>query len=528
MLRLAQKFSRGRLAAGVLAASLVASAALVGVPAHAAPEIGFAVSGTVSAEGVTAADGTGVSLESKLTSSRSYSTPVMGGSYSFANVIPGDYWLYVGSEFMVDRVELTVTDANVVKNVETELLGSIGAQISVAGAPESMWIDVSVYDSRTGALAAENMVHANETTTLSQLTPGTYKVGFSKSSTGSSSVELDDQFYDAVPTLGDATIVTITGGKRSSVAAGWNADGTIVGYEAPVEDGTVSGVVATELPTEGLDVDVTLIPEIPGRWGFTTVDFANGGAYSANVKPGFYKVGFALASSGSSQATVDPTWFGGKDQESAKLVEVKSGESTTGIDVTLTGTLIAEPSTPTTPTTPITPATPTTPTTPGANLPVTGGGASGSVTAGVSSSGTVTPGEGISVAATGLPANAEIGVYLHSTPLFLGMLKTNASGGLSGSVTLPATAPAGAHQIVLHYTVNGIATELAIAAVTITPEASTAAIAKAKAVAAKAKAERLASTGSDTMMSVLLMTLLLAAGVSATLVSRRKRVTASV
>ncbi|MCP2032105.1 LPXTG-motif cell wall-anchored protein [Okibacterium sp. HSC-33S16] len=533
MFRIAHKFSRGRLAAGVLAASLVASAALVGAPAQAAPVEGVTVAGSVLIASGKVPAGTEVQLVRLGHGAISQPT---SGEFLFSGVVPGDYRLELLGEYVKGSEFLEVTD----HDLDVELAGIYGGAVignlAAAGASERTSIAVHAYDEDGQVVTTSFMPEGGSGSyRLGVLPAGVYKIGFRDNSTRSSSAPLDDIYFDQKSTYDEARFVTVKEGETTrGVDAAWNADGTIAGAP-PVNDqwGLVEGTVTTDLPTDGLEIIVAFESTTAGDVEEVSTSFADGedwsGTYTAALSPGTYRVGFSKSSSSTSSVEVTPTYYGGSTYETAKTITVKADETVTGIDAKITGSSVpvnpGNPTNPTNPTNPGNPTTPGTPATPGAGegLPTTGPAApSGSVTAGVSSSGTVTPGESVSVAATGLPASASVDVYLHSTPLFLGTLKTNASGGISGTVALPATAPAGAHHIVLHYTVDGVATELAIAAVTITPEASAAAIAKAKA------AGKLPSTGADLMTSLLLMTLLIAAGVSATLVSRRRRVTASV
>lgn len=67
-------------------------------------------------------------------------------------------------------------------------------------------------------------------------------------------------------------------------------------------------------------------------------------------------------------------------------------------------------------------------------------------TASVSPS-TVAPGGSITVTISGTCANETFTVTLHSTPVTLGTITTNASGAGSGTFTIPANTPAGTHTI---------------------------------------------------------------------------------
>lgn len=60
---------------------------------------------------------------------------------------------------------------------------------------------------------------------------------------------------------------------------------------------------------------------------------------------------------------------------------------------------------------------------------------------------TVAPGGSISVAGTGFRPNTQVTLTLFSDPVSLGTLTSNASGAISGSVSIPAATPTGAHKV---------------------------------------------------------------------------------
>src|SRR5690606_23519698 len=72
---------------------------------------------------------------------------------------------------------------------------------------------------------------------------------------------------------------------------------------------------------------------------------------------------------------------------------------------------------------------------------------------------TVTGGGQITVTAAGLPKGATVTIDLHSDPIRLATVTIGEDGVLSTTVTIPATAPAGKHQLVLTITGAGTQTQ---------------------------------------------------------------------
>lgn len=60
---------------------------------------------------------------------------------------------------------------------------------------------------------------------------------------------------------------------------------------------------------------------------------------------------------------------------------------------------------------------------------------------------TVAQGGTVTVSGSGFAPNASVALTLFSDPISLGTLTANASGAISGTVTIPATAPTGAHRL---------------------------------------------------------------------------------
>ncbi|MBF4605700.1 hypothetical protein ITJ60_17580, partial [Curtobacterium sp. VKM Ac-2884] len=97
----------------------------------------------------------------------------------------------------------------------------------------------------------------------------------------------------------------------------------------------------------------------------------------------------------------------------------------------------SEPGTPEPTTEPSEPGTPeptTGPTTPAPSL------STGGTT-------TFTVGDSVPLRAEGLPAATEYSIVLHSDPVVLGKVNTDADGAFATSVVIPADTPAGAHTI---------------------------------------------------------------------------------
>ncbi|WP_348788237.1 ParB-like protein [Leifsonia sp. NPDC080035] len=130
-------------------------------------------------------------------------------------------------------------------------------------------------------------------------------------------------------------------------------------------------------------------------------------------------------------------------------------------------------------------------------------------------SGALVAGGSVTVAGTGFAANvAGVRVELHSDPVLLGTVSTDASGAFALSTTIPASVPAGAHSVVV--VVNGV--QVGTAAVTV-------AAADSAAVGAQdGDPAELASTGSTLAAEPFLAATALAALLAgAALVALRRR-----
>lgn len=136
------------------------------------------------------------------------------------------------------------------------------------------------------------------------------------------------------------------------------------------------------------------------------------------------------------------------------------------------------------------------------------------------SAGTVVAGNDIAVSGTGFAPGAEIVFELHSDPIALGTLTADAGGVLSGSLKIPASAPAGAHTLVA---LSG-ATVVASTPLSVTAAAGQGGTGSGGATTG-GTGGALATTGSDAPVAAATTALLLLlAGL--TLVRRRRRVRA--
>ena len=79
------------------------------------------------------------------------------------------------------------------------------------------------------------------------------------------------------------------------------------------------------------------------------------------------------------------------------------------------------------------------------------------------------PGDAFTVHASGLPAGAVITVVLHSTPITLGTTTVAGDGTMTGTYTIPADVPVGAHEIVLTMAGTGLTPTTSVQPVTIVP-----------------------------------------------------------
>jgi hypothetical protein len=155
-------------------------------------------------------------------------------------------------------------------------------------------------------------------------------------------------------------------------------------------------------------------------------------------------------------ATVSVT-FAVPDTAEAQLLthtaNALSGEGATASDTA--GIAIAAAPATTTTTTTITIA-PITTTTPPPTAVASYGGGSASITA--------TAGSSVTVTGSGFAAETDVEVWLHSDPVLLGTVRSDASGAFTATFALPATASRGDHLVVLNGTdVNGAAISRALA-----------------------------------------------------------------
>ncbi|GAA4170260.1 putative Ig domain-containing protein [Gryllotalpicola koreensis] len=126
----------------------------------------------------------------------------------------------------------------------------------------------------------------------------------------------------------------------------------------------------------------------------------------------------------------------------------------------------------------------------------------------------VTPGEKVTVEATGFAPKSFVDAYLYSTPTALGSGTTGATGSVSFSVTVPTTMPVGAHTLVatgfapdgtVAFATSGLRVSTAAAAAAAAPPSTTASSAPATSLG-------LAVTGSDALPWLWLAAGLLLAG----------------
>ncbi|MCT9819013.1 hypothetical protein N3K63_01795 [Microbacterium sp. W1N] len=101
-------------------------------------------------------------------------------------------------------------------------------------------------------------------------------------------------------------------------------------------------------------------------------------------------------------------------------------------------------------------ASPTPSTSPDGGLPSTGGPDGAAAAAGMKLSRTsLAPGDVFDVTAGGFAPDESVTFTLHSDPLTVGTLRANAAGVVSGALTVPVAAPAGAHRLVAVGVVSG-------------------------------------------------------------------------
>lgn len=133
--------------------------------------------------------------------------------------------------------------------------------------------------------------------------------------------------------------------------------------------------------------------------------------------------------------------------------------------------------------------------------------ATGSATA---SPATVAPGGSVTVSGGGFTPGESVAVVLHSDPVTLATLTANAQGVASGAVTIPTTTALGAHTIVLTGSTSGVVDSVALSVVAATgPTAN------------PSNTGTLAVTGAPVGYTLLAGLVLIAAGLSLVLTTRR-------
>jgi hypothetical protein len=282
--------------------------------------------------------------------------------------------------------------------------------------------------------------------------PGDYIVGFAAR---------DDGFPYAVTYSGNAadpvsaSAVTAAAGETGVPAVTLSPEGTISGH---VSDGASGGA-----PTRCVSVYDRV-----GDVRTLASSFADSSAPDYTIRqahPGTNKVEFADC--GFEQGTPYPTKFynGKADVASADPVTVAAGQDTVGIDAamgtdgpapTTTSTTAAPGATTTTTTAPgatttTTSAGPPAPPVAGATTTTTTAAGAGPTTTGQGqvSDGTVTPGEAVTITGGGFAGGSDLTVTFFSSPISMGTITADAAGNYSARVTIPQSAPAGNHTIVV-------------------------------------------------------------------------------
>src|SRR5690606_26826892 len=80
---------------------------------------------------------------------------------------------------------------------------------------------------------------------------------------------------------------------------------------------------------------------------------------------------------------------------------------------------------------------------------------------------TVVPGQDLPVEISGFDAHSPASVWLHSDPVKLADVTTDGDGAVSTAVSIPADAPAGAHELVVEGLVGGAPVQVVAAAFTV-------------------------------------------------------------
>ncbi len=179
-------------------------------------------------------------------------------------------------------------------------------------------VNVAVYNTYNGATPVysafpDNITHAY---TVTGISPGTYKVGFS---IGDES--LGAQYYDGKGTFEGADPVTVTSGQD-----------TALGATAMQTAGTISGNVYDSSSLDPLGGVSVYVYNSAGEYAGETSTSATDGSYAiTGLGDSSYQVRFE-------DSGYDEQWYNGKDDTTADWVSVSPGANTQAINADLVAT----------------------------------------------------------------------------------------------------------------------------------------------------------------------------------------------
>lgn len=440
-------------------AELAESASISG---HVSRADGSALTGTVTVSGAH-----GPVAIVPIESDGGYQAQVSAGSYILhfeadgASVV-SEYWNDAALES--DATPVVVTPGQHLDGVDAELAlngyTSIRGSVSSGGEPVTEGLVEAWADGLIVGMSYVDDAGEYELT----LPPGTYQL----LAWGN---EYDPiyarQYYLDAKTASEAT----------AVALGSDSDVLGIDFELSIGGDIQGSVTATgELPAEGAEVTAYLFSG--GEWRIAAVAMADGeyrfgygmpapASFGGPLPAGSYKIG--VEADGYCE-----TFNGGAGSlEDAEPIEMNEGQVLAGIDVTLTTDCAA----------------------PKPRISV----AAGSVSAG---------GE-IAVTGKNFAPGETVAFELHSDPIALGSLVADSDGRLSGSLRIPATAPAGSHTLVAVGAQSAIEASVALQ-VTAATGAGTGSGSATTPPVRGAAATGLASTGAELPGGILIAGLFLA------------------
>ncbi|MFB4352374.1 carboxypeptidase regulatory-like domain-containing protein [Microbacterium sp. LS_15] len=360
---------------------------------------------------------------------------------------------------------VTVVEKQTVSSVDAalEVAGFISGTVTRAIDGQPLLALVTIYEAELDLIDIPGAWTEFDGSYRIAVPPGSYKLLFG--STG-----LKQEYWDDAEIWETATAVTVAAGQE------------VTGIDPMLEpSATITGTVTVDSAAPS---QIWVEAWQNGQNVRTIGANAVTGAYTMHVSKGPYilkaRIEFADGS-----ITAKSQYFDGVDTaQEATPITVVPGQSVTGVDFALTvDTVAPEPE-------------------PRPALSLTAS--------------TVRAGGAIQVVGEGFSAGEVVAFELHSDPIALGSLTADQSGRLSGTLRIPASAPAGVHTLVALGAGGAIQASAAVQV--------TAAVAAPSTGAARGSAtnpDRLAATGNELPATALLAGLFLA--VVGTVLVRRRR-----